>query len=276
MSSKQSPSRHTMNFLTSDRSLIADRWLAVTAFVVAFLSGPPRFAAAQTLENEPPPASLRTASAGEPVTAPSVSVPPAASPAPVPVPQASDVETPAADGEREPATRPYAVTPGGEVKAGAAMLNLRLGPMFSAFAADARGRIGTASGGKTVGVSAEFGYGFGREHNIYLIAPLSYHYVPATGAHMVSIQLGAQFDIPIRSVPGLFLYPRVAVGYVGLLQAGETTSVGMLTPEFGIKYVIKKRVNVGIEPLSIPMIFHPLEGWILGFYRISGSVGVNF
>lgn len=59
----------------------------------------------------------------------------------------------------------------------------------------------------------EFGYGMGQEHNVYLVLPLSVHYIPRTSTTMIMAQIGVQFDIPIRSVQVCICIQRITIGY---------------------------------------------------------------
>ncbi len=219
----------------------------------------------------------RSASAAEPqaensspinINASSAQDPTSAVPTSAPVSttrlQASDEETPTASAPRQTS-----------VKSGPVMLNLRLGGATALFVEieGTKGVVNKPYGEAAFG--AEFGYGMGQEQNVYLVLPLSVHYVPKTATTMVMAQIGVQFDIPIRSVPGLYLYPRITIGYSGAITGSESTHTGVVTPEFGIKYVLNGRVNLGIEPLAIPTLLDPLHGFALGMYRGTVSVGVN-
>ena len=92
--------------------------------------------------------------------------------------------------------------------------------------------------------------------------------------------------IPIRAVPGLFLYPRASLGYLAYIVSASgqrDTSHGLqVAPEFGVKYVLRRRWNFALEPFSLPVsVIFPRDnsgsvqsGWIID-YRINFSAGVN-
>ena len=201
---------------------------------------------------DPPP--VQAAAPEQPVVPPPVAPPP-----PAPEVAMSPIAAPA----------PPPVT-----KAGPIMINLRLGGAVGIFAAtDGKFASGSAPGQFVVG--AEFGYGFGREHNIYLIVPLAFHYIPDLGYSYIMIPVGVQFDIPIRAVPGLYIYPRVSVGYSGLIASGQVAHGVVFTPEFGIKYVLRGRLNLGVDPVSFPITYYPESKVASGAYRFTVYAGVN-
>lgn len=75
---------------------------------------------------------------------------------------------------------------------------------------------------------------------------------------MVMIPLGFQYDLAIKAVPGLYITPRIVAGYVAYVpDVGNTINAGFVAVEVGAKLVIKKRVNLGFEPLSLPIFFAP-------------------
>lgn len=200
---------------------------------------PPPAAPLPTLDSEPPPDTSRGAA-----SAPAPGPAPASAPAPAPV-----VDSDGGDPE----------------KAGRFMANLRIGPavlmdaaphaMFSVVAEVAIALLGNTNG--------------------YLFAPLT---IQATGGIThVMIPVGFQYDIKLP-IKGLYLAPRVSLGYAAAISSGAQLSAtqhgGVLTPEFGVKYVWRRRFNFGGEPLSIPILLFP--GNTYAYYRILGYAGLNF
>jgi len=167
---------------------------------------------------------------------------------------------------------------GTDQKAGRFMFNLKIGPALCMGVAsgDLSGSCGTrAHHGAIV-----FDLGFAVIPNLYLIFPFQLQFRDHFAG--VFLPFGVQYDIALP-VKGLFIYPRFSIGYAAFVfstDAGPfgtlnvTQHFGFVMPEFGIKYVINKRWNVGDEPLSIPMIFNSDGAFF--YYRILVYGGVNF
>lgn len=130
----------------------------------------------------------------------------------------------------------------------------------------------------------EAGYAFDSARRAYVLFPLQFHF--GGGATSVMVPLGFQYDLPITPLPGLYVYPRITLGYAAVIAGrqlgGGTYHGGVIIPEFGVKYVIKKRVNLGFEPFSLPIFFGP-KGSTQGYdpkvalqYRLLFYGGVNF
>jgi hypothetical protein len=190
-------------------------------------------------------------------------------------------------------------------KAGPIMLNLKLGANIPVFLADTSRGGNTLSGSRLLdaipagfAMQAEFGFAVDRARNAYLLFPFEFHVGGNsaggfTTTHVqVVLPFGFQYDIPI--LPGLYLYPRASMGYAAYIIAasgGGATSTqtyhgGMFTPEFGAKYVLKRRFNFGFEPFSLPIHFYKpaatvggrtVEGdiQVLLDYRLHFYAGVN-
>jgi hypothetical protein len=81
-------------------------------------------------------------------------------------------------------------------------------------------------------------------------------------------------------VPGLYIYPRLSVGYAALIFNGlgdvraRTVDTGFVKPELGVKYVLHRRWNFGFEPFGLP-IFFDATGVMMN-YQMLFYAGVNF
>ncbi len=143
----------------------------------------------------------------------------------------------------------------------------------------------------------DFGVAVTPDRNGYLVLPLQFH-VHDTGCttvfgqtcvgtvndpwQVVMIPLGFQYDIPIKAVPGLYITPRLVIGYAAYVpDAGNTINAGFIAPEVGAKLVIKGRLNVGFEPFSLPIFFAPGtpssgRTFVTVDWRLLWYAGVNF
>jgi hypothetical protein len=179
---------------------------------------------------------------------------------------------------------PVAPAPVLPAKAGPFLLSARAGPGLPLviFALTTFANTMNATSGPTeLSLGLEIGFALSASRNVYLVIPTQVQMVLGDGgisAATIMVPLGIQIDIPIRAAPGLYLYPRISVGYaVGLFPSNPADStvvqMGVLLPEFGIKYVIKRRVNLGFEPLSLPVFVSSKN--VLLYYRPLFAVGVN-
>lgn len=142
-------------------------------------------------------------------------------------------------------------------KSGPVMLNIKFG-----VAANAKDYVDQFALQLDFGIAVYPGWDKlrrGPEVAVYLIFPLQFGFggSVAFGPTFTTIMVpfGVQVDIPIRPVPGLYLYPRFSLGYAAIIGGGVTQSGGVATPVFGAKYVFKKRFNFGFEPFGLPIIF---------------------
>jgi hypothetical protein len=94
------------------------------------------------------------------------------------------------------------------------------------------------------------------------------------GTTTITLPIGLQYDIPIRSVPNLYVYPRGEMG-VGIFTNVSTPATFVIIPSFGIKYVIDGKFNVGFEPFSIP-IYVAGSPFPTSQYRLTFLGGLNF
>lgn len=145
------------------------------------------------------------------------------------------------------------------------MVNFKIGPAFGAYNAGHQGAI-----------VLDAGFSVLPNKNAYILLPLQFQFAEGGGAIIVPV--GFQYDIAIPKAPGLYLYPRLSMGYaafiVSALGRTQASHFGMITPEFGAKYVFRGRWNFGGEVFSLPIFF--TSGGAALFYRLLVSVGVNF
>ncbi len=153
-------------------------------------------------------------------------------------------------------------------KAGPFMFNIKIGPAFCLYPS------GCAHQGSIV---LDLGAALTRNRNGYLVLPVQFQFLP--GASAIIVPVGFQYDVrlPLR---GLYIYPRIVVGYAALLTDGQpgtpqtVVHSGALIPEFGVKYILNGRWNFGGEIFSLPLLFNANGAQL--FYRVHLSVGVTF
>lgn len=161
-----------------------------------------------------------------------------------------------------PGTSLFAPPAPSALKSGRFMVNLRIGPA-----------IGLKDIDSSFLLSPEFGVAILPEYKGYLIAPLAFQF--GSGYTLVQIPLGFQYDLALP-VPGLFLTPRVTLGYAALIINSQgSTGSGVFTPELGAKYVFRKRWNFGAELISFPILFGSTLG-TLALWRLQFYAGANF
>lgn len=174
-------------------------------------------------------------------------------------------------------SQPPALAAADSGKAGPLMANLRLGGGL-AFAAVASGGSGTAKGPGQFHLGVELGVALNAARSVYLILPFTFAHIRESSYGFAMIPLGIQGDIAISAIPGLFLYPRLSIGYAAGFIIGDrsagTANLGVITPEFGVKYVVMRRVNLAVEPFSMPILFD--KSVALVNYRFNFGAGVNF
>ncbi len=178
-------------------------------------------------------------------------------------------------------------------KAGPILLSVRAGPaipLAALISGSTTPICGTSTTNATCGpielaFGLEAGFALNTARTVYLLFSPQFQLERVNGqvtSTFLMAPLGIQVDIPIRSAPGLYLYPRLSVGYTLWIVSEDSTNpssgnlllhTGVILPEFGIKYVIKGRVNIGFEAFSMPIIFNSRAA--LFFYRPLLSIGVN-
>lgn len=159
-------------------------------------------------------------------------------------------------------------------KAGLFMMNFRGGPAFGVANADNSLRFVGALG-------VDLGFAVSRDYNAYIV--LTPQLQLRDSFFNISLPIGFQYDI--RIARGLYLYPRASIGYSALIftssfdygpfryYASTTVHGGILIPEFGLKYVVNGRLNLGFEPFSLPVFFNG-DGYNI-WYRFMFYIGFN-
>ena len=136
---------------------------------------------------------------------------------------------------------------------------------------------------KTMGmVGIDFGVAVSSNYNAYIVFTPQVDLRP--NIYNVMVPLGFQYDI--RLARGLYLYPRVSIGYsafistasldIGSLHfsANQVTHGGVGIPELGLKYIINGRFNIGVEPASFPIFFTDQDYAV--WYRANVFLGGTF
>jgi hypothetical protein len=146
-------------------------------------------------------------------------------------------------------------------KPGPVMLQVRLGPTIGMLYID-----------NQYAVAMDAGVAVDRALRSYLVASLQAQF--ERGLTVLQIPLGFQHDFPIRTVKGLYVYPRIALGYAAFL-APEAKAIhsGMVVADVGVKYALARRWSVGFEPFSVAVFFDG-AGVSLA-YRLLASVSVD-
>lgn len=148
----------------------------------------------------------------------------------------------------------------GEGKAGPMMANLRIGPSFG---------LGAGFGAGFT-LAPEFGYAVALENNLYVVAAPQFTFSTLT---LITLPVGVQYDYPLP-VKNLYVTGRFLAGYTILAGGRGGGGAFTLIPELGAKYVIDKKFNVGMEPISIPVFIG--SGRAFEYYRINLYGGLNF
>jgi hypothetical protein len=162
-------------------------------------------------------------------------------------------------------------------KVGRFMFNLKLGPALCAFYSVPKlGVSGSCNNAHMGAIVLDFGWSVLPNKNAYLLLPLQFQFRDSIG--VITVPVGFQYDVQLP-VKGLYVYPRVSLGYSAIIASqlnGQTVTshFGVLTPEFGVKYVFGGRWNVGGELFSLPIYFNGDGSQI--YYRILLYGGVNF
>jgi hypothetical protein len=153
------------------------------------------------------------------------------------------------------------------------MMNFRGGPAFGVVNADNLRFLG--AGG------IDLGFAVSRDYNAYII--LTPQVQAIDNYFNFSFPIGFQYDI--RVARHFYLYPRASIGYSVMLftsafdyagyryYAATTVHGGILIPEFGLKYVVNRSLNLGFEPFSLPVFFNP-DGYNI-WYRFMFYIGFN-
>jgi hypothetical protein len=183
-------------------------------------------------------------------------------------------------------------------KSGRFMFNLKFGPAIGMRNIVTSSNTPSVRGDDFFALVLDFGVALDAAKNAYLLFPLQFQLHdtstcqnifpprPCTPAaqpwQVVMVPIGFQYDIPIRAVPGLYLTPRLIAGYAAFVpDVGDTVHSGFVAPEFGVKLIIKRRVNIGFDPFSLPIFFTPKfpvagQTFVTLEYRLLWYAGVNF
>mgnify|MGYP001002916087 CR=1 FL=1 len=156
-------------------------------------------------------------------------------------------------------------------KAGPFMFNVKIGPAFCLYLSTSNTCAHQGS------IVLDLGAALTRNRNGYLILPVQFQFQP--GASAIIVPVGFQYDVrlPFR---GFYVYPRIVAGYAALLTDGQpgtpqtVVHSGVLIPEFGLKYILNGRWNLGGEVFSLPLFFNASGAQL--YYRVHLSAGVTF
>jgi hypothetical protein len=158
-------------------------------------------------------------------------------------------------------------------KAGLFMMNFRGGPAFGIANTDSLQFLGATG--------VDLGFAVSPDYNAYIILTPQVQF--RENYFNFSIPIGFQYDI--RLTRGLYLYPRASIGYSAMVftssfdygpiryYSSSTVHGGILIPEFGLKYVVNGRLNLGFEPFSLPIFFNG-DGYNI-WYRFMFYIGFN-
>jgi hypothetical protein len=184
-------------------------------------------------------------------------------------------------------------------RAGSTMLNVKLGA--TVFAGDNHGLYMEAW---TFSLGFDLGRAVTRDRRGYLlIAPQielrrgptfttrspgnPVFQIPITLTQIaVSIPVGFQYDIRVGRVRDLFVYPQALLGYTAWMYwlsdatftpSGSHLAVhhrGMAALALGLKYVVRRRINIGMEPIGLVLFFD--ERGATPTYRALVYAGIDF
>jgi hypothetical protein len=146
-------------------------------------------------------------------------------------------------------------------KAGPLMLEVRIGPAIGLFAVDDQ-----------YALALDAGVAVDRALRTYLV--VSPQVQLQRGLTVIQVPLGIEHDIPISTVRGLYVYPRIALGYADFRVPGaRDLHAGVAVAELGVKYTLGKHWYIGFEPFSLAAFFDS-TGVSLS-YRVLVSVGMD-
>lgn len=136
--------------------------------------------------------------------------------------------------------------------------------------------LGIGAAPNLAAVGLKLAVAVNQSRSLYLILPLQAQLI--NGTSFISLGFGVQYDVLIAK--NLYLTPRISLGYSASIvslpaPAGSaTTHLGNFTPEMGIKYIVGRRVNLGLDLVSVPILFN--KDGSLAFYRLMALIGINF
>ncbi len=129
----------------------------------------------------------------------------------------------------------------------------------------------------------DLGVSVDQRRNFYFLLP-----VPQFQVHnfvsIVMLPFGAQYDVPIRPAPGLYVSPRVELGYAAIIPNCAancpTYNAGFVEVAVGAKLMLARRWIVGFEPFGLTIFFGEIPNSNQNFsavsYRILWYGGVVF
>jgi tetratricopeptide (TPR) repeat protein len=127
----------------------------------------------------------------------------------------------------------------------------------------------------------EAGYSVLKNGNGYVLIPLQFHL--SDSLRLIMIPVGFQYDFKLP-VNNLYVGLRGSLGYaVGfadgaaapyVMNGAQVTHWGLFIPEANLKYVVKGRVNLGLQPVSFPVLFN--GSGAVAYYRFLLFGGANF
>jgi hypothetical protein len=160
-----------------------------------------------------------------------------------------------------------AARPAQAQKAGPVQLNFKIGPA-----------IGVNDASTQFSLQFELGFAVTANRAGYIVFPFTLQV--GGGETIIHVPIGFQYDIAIRAVRGLYLYPRFIFGFsADHINGSDGTAVGMvLGPGFGIKYVLNGRFNFMFEPFNLPIgvYFFDNVTAVPIWYTLHFGFGFNF
>jgi hypothetical protein len=96
------------------------------------------------------------------------------------------------------------------------------------------------------------------------------------GFTVLNLPLGIEYDIPIRSVRNLYVYPRIMAGAGLWFDQPGTRGSFLVEPGFGVKYAIAGVWNIGFEPLDFPIYIADSSPFPTVAYRFTALTGFAF
>jgi hypothetical protein len=159
------------------------------------------------------------------------------------------------------------------------MINLGVGPAIGIYDSGGAGRAPFDG----LFVSVTIAGSPTRDRRLYSLAPLQFQWAinfSDGGYYALLFPFGVQYEVPL--VRSLYMTARFSIGYAVVfpecLRCGAL-SFGFVLPEFGFKYVIRKRGNLGFDPLSFPIAFGSDDNNVRVvpvYYRVQLYGGFNF
>lgn len=126
-------------------------------------------------------------------------------------------------------------------------------------------------------ISIEPAFGVRSDRNGYVFVPATFQLW--ANAISGSVGIGYQHDIPLP-VRRLFLTARLGVSYrcITLLEFGngsvsQSVHSALVNPEVGLKYVLRGRVNLGLDLLGMQVEVTKVGASVT--QRVGASVGIN-